>query len=103
MEGEDNFPDPLGIGSLTTLLLLIMAEVISPLFVIMGFKVRYFVIPVLLTLLVALLIFHAGDTFEDRELAYVYLFAFGVIGVLGGGRYSLDHYLRVRSNLNGAS
>ncbi len=36
---------------------------------------------------------HQFNIFKDGELAFVYLLFFAVFGLLGGGRYSLDHLL----------
>ena len=97
LAGAQEFPDPLGVGPVLTLGFLVLAEVLCPILVLVGFKVRYASLPVILAMAVALLIFHAGDPFADRELAYLYLAAFSVIALIGGGRYSLDGYLAIRS------
>lgn len=89
--GNVDFPDPLGIGVTTTLFLLVVAELICPVMVIIGMKVRYAVIPIVGAMLVALLVFHAGDAFAERELAYLYAFGFLTIFLLGPGEYSVDH------------
>ena len=97
ISGTHEFPDPLGVGPLVTLLWLVLAECVSPVLILMGFKVKYATIPILIAMAVAFLIFHAPDGFAERELAYVYFFAYAAIGLLGPGRYSLDHYLNVKS------
>ena len=96
INGQHDFPDPLGVGSLPTLLYLIFSELVCPIFIIFGFKVRFFVIPILVAMLIALLIYHAGDSFADRELAYVYLFAYARIYLAGSDKHSLDFYLSQR-------
>lgn len=93
LTGDFDFPDPLGIGPSTSLVLLVIAEFICPIMVIVGFKTRHATIPVIISMLVAMFVFHSGDPFEVRELAYVYAMAFVSIFFLGGGRYSIDFLL----------
>ena len=98
VNGEFGFPDPLGIGAIASVYLIMLAEFICPIFTLVGFKTRYFSIPIIGALLVALLIFHASDPFADRELAFVYSIAFIVIGLNGSDRYSLDAWLANRKS-----
>ena len=51
----------------------------------------------MMTMLVAVFIGHAGDPFSKQELGLCYLFASLLFLTLGGGRYSLDHKLFSRS------
>lgn len=95
-KGNFDFPDPLGIGSPITLFFLVVAEFICPILIIAGIKVRYAALPIVFAMLVALLVFHAGDSFEDRELAYVYAGAYVAIYFLGAGKYSVDYLLIAR-------
>ncbi len=91
LNGGFEFLDPLGIGEAPTLFIAVLSEFVSPIFVLIGYKTRPFTIPTILTLLVVILIFHAGDPFIDRELAFVYLVAFSSLLFLGGGKISLDY------------
>lgn len=93
LAGNTDFPDPLHIGSRMTLILLMIAEFFCPILVIIGWKVRLAVIPIWVAMMVALTIFHAGDPFADRELAYVYAAAYTAIYFLGAGKYSLEYLM----------
>lgn len=87
------FPDPLGIGTGTSMVLAGTAEFIFGLMVAAGLLTRLSLIPVLCNFIVAFFIFHAGDPFGQKELAYLYLSAMTTIMLLGPGKYSLDTLL----------
>ena len=84
------FSDPFGIGALPTLILAILAEVIFPTLIIIGYKTRYAVIPVILTMAVAVFLIHANAPFGVKEKAILFLIGFISIAILGAGRYSAD-------------
>ncbi|NER13377.1 DoxX family membrane protein [Leptobacterium flavescens] len=88
--GEINFPDPLSIGATFSLILAVIGEVVCPILLIIGFKVRWAAIPPAIVMLVATLIVHADDPFRKKEFAMVYLFAFITMALLGAGKWSLD-------------
>ncbi len=84
-----NFADPIGLGSLITLLLVLFAEIICTVLIIIGVKTRLATIPPIILMLVAIIIVHKGDPIMARELAILYLIAFSTIGLLGSGRLAL--------------
>jgi putative oxidoreductase len=88
--GELSFADPIGLGAMTSIILVIFAEVICSTFVLLGFKTRLATLPLISTMLVAAFFHHAGDSWSSKELPL--LFAIGFFGILflGGGAYSLD-------------
>lgn len=89
-EASSSFPDPLHIGSSLSLGLVIFAEFFCALAVVFGFKTRHAVIPLVINMSVAALLVHAQDPFAKRELAFLFLFAFIAIFLVGPGKYSLD-------------
>lgn len=91
-----NFPDPLGVGSTISLALAVAGEVLFPALIVVGFYTRLSSIPVVVTMAVAAFIVHAGDGLGDRESALMYLIGFAVIGLLGPGRFSIDHVRKVQ-------
>src|SRR5690606_1891016 len=90
LSGDFSFGDPIGIGETTTLILAVLAEVVFPILVIIGFKTRFSAIPVIITMAVAAFVVHAADPFGTKEMSLLYLFAFGAIALLGAGKYSVD-------------
>lgn len=90
---SDTFPDPIGVGSTFSLVLAIGAEVGCSVLLIAGLGTRLAVIPLAATMLVALLIVHADDPWQKKELAAVFLTAYAALFFTGGGEFSLDHVL----------
>jgi putative oxidoreductase len=88
--GNVKFADPLGIGQLPSLILVIFAELLCAVAVAAGLWTRLAAIPVVIAMAVAGFVHHARDPFADKELALVYCVVFLSIALLGGGRYSLE-------------
>ena len=84
------FPNPIGLGSTLSLILVLFAEVICTILIIIGFKVRWTSIPPIIMMLVAVFVVHQGNSIMERELAVLYLVAFSAIGILGSGKYSVS-------------
>ena len=84
-----NFSDPIGLGPVITLLLVLFAEIICTVLIIIGVKTRWATIPPIILMLVAIIVVHKGDPIMARELAILYLIAFSTIGLLGSGRLAL--------------
>ncbi|MEO1486972.1 MAG: DoxX family protein [Bacteroidota bacterium] len=90
INGNTEFPNPLGIGAAPSLFLTVVGEFLCPLLIIIGFKTRWAAIPAALTMAVAGLIFHGPDPFGKKELALLYFIIFLVVFLLGPGKYSVD-------------
>jgi len=93
--GDDpiRFGDPIGIGVTASLTLAVFAEVFCSIFLIFGVATRLSAIPLISTMLTAVLIHHADDSFARKELALLYLSVFVVIVIIGAGKYSIDNWL----------
>ena len=90
---KTSFPDPLGIGNSASLILTIFAELLCPIFICFGVKVRITTLPIIITMLVAAFIIHAGDPFSKIEFPLLYAFAFIAILISGPGKYTLEKKL----------
>ena len=90
------FPDPLGLGSRTSLVLAIFAEVVCAL----GFITLYrlALVPMIFTMCVAFFSVHGGDPFAAREPAMLYLSVFVLLWIAGPGRYAADNLIARRLN-----
>jgi putative oxidoreductase len=88
MQGQ--FYSFLGIGAKTSLVLAIFAEVFCSLFVIIGLFTRITVIPIIITMLVAIFGAEAGKPLLESELAILYLCAFLTLLLCGPGKVSVD-------------
>lgn len=89
-EKSSTFPDPLGIGSSTSLALAVGAEVGCALLLILGLFTRAALVPLIITMVVAFFLVHGADPFARRELAFLYLGLYLALFVTGAGRFSLD-------------
>ena len=92
-ERMDSFSDPLGVSSPVSMALVVFAEFFCGLALAAGFLTRAAVIPLITTMLVAVLIIHAHDPFQKQELGLLYLIPFIAVLIAGPGKYSLDAVL----------
>lgn len=90
LEGNLNFGDPLGLGSTLSLYLVTFAELVAPIFIIIGFKTRIMSIVTAFTMAVAAFIVHGSDPLAKKELALLYFIGFLCVALMGAGRYSID-------------
>ena len=89
-EGPVKFADPFGLGPEISLGLAIFAEVACAILVMIGFKIRWATIPLMITMLVAAFYAHAADPFGKKELSLLFFTLFLSILISGGGKYSVD-------------
>lgn len=87
------FADPIGVGVVPSLGLAVFAEVICAALLIIGLYTRLAAVPLIITMLVAVFIVHAGDPLGKLELGIVYLVPYIILAMLGAGKYSLDAQL----------
>ena len=88
---EIKFADPFGIGPEASLALVVFAEVICSLLVVVGLFTRAALIPLIITMAVALLYVHLSDPFGRQEKAILFGFAYLSLLLQGPGKWSLDY------------
>ncbi|SHF76985.1 putative oxidoreductase [Flavobacterium segetis] len=93
INGNFEFADPLGIGIAASLTLTVFSEVICSILIILGLWLRLALIPLIITMIVAVFIVHANDDLGTKEMGLLYLFAYISLFLLGSGKYSLDRLL----------
>ena len=91
LEGDFSFSDPLGMGPVLSLILTVFAEFLCSIFIIVGWKSRLFAWPLVITMLVAAFIVHAGEPLADKEKALLFMGGFLSIALLGEGKYSIKN------------
>lgn len=94
------FADPIGAGETATLVLAVLAEVICSALIIIGLGTRLVVLPLIVTMFVAIFVVHATDGFSSQELPSLYLLIYLVLLATGSGKYSIDHLISRKKNRN---
>lgn len=87
---KKDFINFMGIGSTTSLALVIFAEFFCASLVVLGLFTRLAVIPLLIGMCVALFIAHNGEIFGDGEHAALFITGFTALLLVGPGRISVD-------------
>ena len=93
-----HFPDPLGLGSVLSLVLVIGAEFFGSILLALGLLTRWASFSLLFTMVIAAFIVHWPDPFKKKELAILYGLFFLLFTIAGSGKYSLDNLLKKRLN-----
>ena len=79
--------DPFGLGPWTSLLLAILAEVVCPVFIILGVGARLACLPIISVLLVAMLVVHPGWSLAEGQFGWLLLIIFTTLALTGPGRW----------------
>jgi putative oxidoreductase len=95
-----SFADPIGLGSNLSLFFAVFAELFCSIALIFGIATRAVVIPLIVTMLVAVFVVHGNDPWMKQEFGVLYLIPYITLLIAGSGRYSLD-YILFRKNNNG--
>jgi len=93
-EGHD-FPDPLGVGHVTSLALAVFAEVVCSALIVLGLLTRFAALVLVINMAVAFVSVHklALSGAHSGELAFLYLLAYILLFMAGPGRVSMDKAL----------
>ena len=91
--GTGNFPDPIGIGSTPSLILVTFAEFGCSLFLMIGLLTRLALVPLICTMFVVVFIHEAHLEIGDKEPPILFLIAFIGLFISGPGKYSVDKRL----------
>jgi putative oxidoreductase len=83
------FPDPMGIGTEVSLILVLFGELFCAIAFIFGAIYRLSMIPMIIVMLVAFFHIHQGNILQG-ELAFIYLIVFVIMYIAGPGQYSID-------------
>lgn len=89
-EKQRNFYNLLEIGSTQSLLLCIFAEFFCALFITIGLFTRLTVIPLIITMSIAVFGVHSMDFFGDAETGSLFLAGYLVLLLCGPGKISVD-------------
>jgi putative oxidoreductase len=94
-------PNPFGFPYALNEFLAVSANLICPLFIIIGLGTRMACIPIIIVTLTGYFIVHSGDPLLERDIPFMYSMAFLLIAFTGGGHCSWDNiiYEKYRKNL----
>lgn len=92
--GPVMFPPVFGMSPELSLLLAVFAEVVCSVLLLAGLGTRLALIPLFITMLVAVLLIHSSDPFSVKEPAILYSLVFGTLFFTGSGKYSLDYLIQ---------
>ncbi len=92
-ERSQTFSDPLGVGSVASLTLVVFAEFVCAVLVAFGFLTRLAAVPIVIFMLVAVFIQHAADPFSKKELAMIFGLSYLTLVFTGAGRFSFDAWI----------
>jgi putative oxidoreductase len=90
---EIQFADPIGIGEEASLFLTVFAEFFCGILVAVGLFTRTALVPLIITMWVAVFIIHADDPFGKQEFGLLYLIPYLTLYFTGPGKLSLDKQL----------
>ena len=90
------FPPVMGLSAELSLGLAVFAEVFCSVFLLAGFATRLTTIPLIITMLVAVVFIHAADPFAKQEPALQYLLVYLILLFTGSGKYSIDYLLQAK-------
>lgn len=90
---EPKFMEFMGLSQGISLGLVVGAEFFCSMLVIAGLFTRFALVPIIITMIVAVFQAHAGDIFGKGELPFLYLAIFFALFLKGPGKYSVDSFL----------
>lgn len=83
--------------------LAVFAEVFCSILILLGLATRLATIPLIITMLVAVILIHGADPFAKQEMGLHYLVGYIVLLLAGSGRFSLDHQITKQQYANAYS
>ena len=95
-----DFPAIMGLSPKLSLFLAVVSEVICSVLILIGLGTRLAVIPLIITMLVAVFYFHLNDPFSAKEMGLHYLLVYALLFITGSGKYSLDNLITARTTLS---
>ena len=96
LAGETDFISILGLSEPIALALAVFSEIVCSALLTLGLFTRLALIPLMITMLVAVFIVHADDPFSKQEFGLLFLVPYFVLMLTGPGKYSLDRLINKR-------
>lgn len=90
----EQVPNPLHLPEAFNSLFADAANLVFPVFVILGFFTRIAVLPILAVTLTGYFILHWNDALLVKDTPFMYSLCYLLLLFMGSGKYSVDNYLR---------
>lgn len=97
------FYDFIGLGSETSLMLIMIAELFCSVLLILGIGTRAILIPLIIGMFVVVFMVHGADPLSEKEHGLLFLIPYVVLFITGPGKYSLDYLIFGKKMLDAAS
>jgi putative oxidoreductase len=94
----EQIPNPFGLPSWLNDGAILTANLVCPIFVILGLFTRFSTIPIWCVTLMGYLVVHAGDSLLVKDTPFMYSLSFIFLTFAGAGNYSLDYFLFSKSH-----
>lgn len=88
-----HIPDPFGFGSELSTYIALFANLVCPVFVVLGLFTRVAILPIVGITLSGFFIVHASDPWSVKDIPLMYSMSFLLLLYLGPGTYALDKKL----------
>ena len=86
-------PNPLGLPEVLNQTFATTANLLMPLFIILGLMTRIATLPILAVTLTGYFVLHFNDPVLVKDVPLIYSLCFLLICFTGAGKYSLDYYI----------
>ncbi len=98
VESVEIIPNPIGLPDSINQSFAVGANIIMPLFIIIGLFTRFATIPILCITLTGYFLVHRNDPIAMKDIPFMYSICFLYLLVTGAGKYSLDYYFFKKSS-----
>ena len=86
-------PNPLGLPDVLNQAFATTANLVMPIFIILGLMTRIATLPILAVTLTGYFVLHFNDPALVKDVPLMYSLCFLLLCFVGAGKYSLDHYI----------
>jgi putative oxidoreductase len=94
------FPDPLGVGASASMIMAILGETGFSLAILLGLQVRAAAAGLFTTMSIIFWLVHRNDPWDYKELSLVYALICLTLILTGGGKYTLESWIKRRLKLS---
>nr|WP_315035775.1 DoxX family protein [uncultured Chryseobacterium sp.] len=94
----EQVPNPLHLPEAFNSLFADAANLVFPVFVILGFFTRIAVLPILAVTLTGYFILHWNDALLVKDTPFMYSLSYLFLLLMGSGKYSVDYYIRKKTS-----